>query len=353
MQFAQPKKDYLNWLLHEAKRAKTTHTTYQSWLNRYERWLPENGYPDPTLDDALSISNLRRYQYSLDAQNLGCRTIRAAFHPLRGLCEFLIKEVKVLTENPVNKLTMPQLTAAVRLCMSDKEALALLDAAERQTDPGRVAMSVALISALLYTGVRANELVNIKVADVLCDQEELMVSKGKGGKTRKLFPAPEFFVVVKAWLHERDKMGCQHDMLWAQGPRRSISYDWLLAHIEDLKAIAGYKAAPNIKPHSIRHWFATNLYRQTGNIKVVQRALGHSHPQTTYLYLHLDDEECRVMSKMTLGKPKTADIPSANAKKRLLVQPSRDQRASLASSDGQAKMMRKRRGSVRQPVRAR
>ena len=353
MLFAQPKKDYLNWLLHEAKKAKTTHTTYQSWLNRYEKWLPENGFPNPTLEDAISVSNMRRYQYSLDAQNLRPRTIRAAFHPLRGLCEFLIHEMKTLTNNPVNELTMPKFDDADRLCISDKEALSLLDAAERQADPRKVAMSVALISALLYTGVRADELVNIKIADVLCDQEEFVVSKGKGGKKRKLFPAPKFFISMRAWLHERAKMDCEHDFLWAQGPRRSISYEWLLAHIEELKAIAGYKGAANIKPHSLRHWFATNLYRQTGNIKVVQRALGHSHPQTTYTYLHLDDEECRVMSKMTLGKPGTSKVPATGLQQPMTDQPSRDQRTAVKNLSKRAKMTGARRESFRRAVRPR
>lgn len=194
----------------------------------------------------------------------------------------------------------------MRLLVSDTEALGLLDAAQRQAAPRDVAFSTALVSALLYTGVRADELVHVKVEDVSIERGEFLVTKGKGGKVRTLYPAPEFFAALKAWLHEREKIGCEHSWLWAQGPRRGMSYERLLAHLEELKAIAGYKGARNIKPHSLRHWFATNLYRQMKNIKIVQRALGHAHPQTTYTYLHLDEEECRAMSTMTLGKPVAA-----------------------------------------------
>lgn len=134
------------------------------------------------MEDALAVSNLRCYQCSL--KGLAANTVRAAFHPLRGLSEFLIHEAKLLEENPVKAFTMPKKAEGRRLTMSDPEALALLDAAARQCDPRKVAMSVALISALLYTGVRADELVNIRLADVLFDQEEMLVSKGKGGAAR-------------------------------------------------------------------------------------------------------------------------------------------------------------------------
>ena len=140
------------------------------------------------MEDALAVSNLRCYQCSL--KGLAANTVRAAFHPLRGLSEFLIHEAKLLEENPVKAFTMPKKAEGRRLTMSDPEALALLDAAARQCDPRKVAMSVALISALLYTGVRADKLVNIRLADVLFDQEEMLVSKGKGGKKRTLFPTP-------------------------------------------------------------------------------------------------------------------------------------------------------------------
>ena len=146
------------------------------------------------MEDALAVSNLRCYQCSL--KGLAANTVRAAFHPLRGLSEFLIHEAKLLEENPGKAFTMPKKAEGRRLTMSDPEALALLDAAARQCDPRKVAMSVALISALLYTGVRADELVNIRLADVLFDQEEMLVSKGKGGTDLGLAICRE---IVSSW----------------------------------------------------------------------------------------------------------------------------------------------------------
>lgn len=41
----------------------------------------------------------------------------------------------------------------------------------------------------------------------------------------------------------------------------------------------------------LRHTFATNLYRETGNIRMAQKALGHSDLSTMMIYTHIVDEE--------------------------------------------------------------
>ena len=46
-----------------------------------------------------------------------------------------------------------------------------------------------------------------------------------------------------------------------------------------------------VSPHTLRHTFATRLYRKTGNIRMVQKALGHSDLSTTMIYTHVVDEE--------------------------------------------------------------
>lgn len=51
------------------------------------------------------------------------------------------------------------------------------------------------------------------------------------------------------------------------------------------------EARADLTVHSLRHSFATHLYRKTRNILLVQKALDHRHITTTQIYAHIDDAE--------------------------------------------------------------
>ena len=50
-------------------------------------------------------------------------------------------------------------------------------------------------------------------------------------------------------------------------------------------------------PDSLRHSFATDFLRETHNIRLVQKALGHADLATTQIYTHLADEELEEVLK--------------------------------------------------------
>jgi len=54
---------------------------------------------------------------------------------------------------------------------------------------------------------------------------------------------------------------------------------------------ADIEEVDRVSPHTLRHTFATRFYRETGDIRMVQKALGHSDLSTTMIYTHVVDEE--------------------------------------------------------------
>lgn len=73
-----------------------------------------------------------------------------------------------------------------------------------------------------------------------------------------------------------------------KGARYPITYSGLQSQWKRLRAKAGVK---DFRFHDIRHDVGTKLLRQTGNLKLVQRALNHSDIKTTTRYAHVLDEE--------------------------------------------------------------
>lgn len=303
MKLQQAKSDYIGSIQCEEMLAKSTIITYKSNLGRYERWLKDQGYDNPEVSVALDTPVLRRYQYYLVGLNLRPRSVHGAFDPIQGLCKYLIKN-EVLTLDPCGKLTLPQRDKAQRLRMTDEEVRNLLEAAERQVSPNDAAQSKAIIAMFCFTGIRADECAKLKVSDLRLDEKYVGASvMGKGHKPREVFLPDDAAVIVKEWLAERKKMGCTHEYLWASSPKRNVSDEWLRADIEKVKAIAGYKGRANIKPHSMRHWYATNLMRKGASIKQIQAALGHESAKTTLIYLGIDEEDKQKVAELAGLRP--------------------------------------------------
>ncbi len=76
---------------------------------------------------------------------------------------------------------------------------------------------------------------------------------------------------------------------------------------EDWRAALEAAEIPDFRFHDLRHTFATRLLRQTGNLKLVSRLLGHSTIETTTRYAHVLDEDLRdAMDAFSpLGKPQS------------------------------------------------
>lgn len=100
--------DYMNYLQHERRCARTTLIGYRCWLNIFNAWLDSNGHPGADLS-AFTTITLRSYQYAMSQKKKRPRTILSAFNPIKGLGEFLVVH-GLLTVNPAKALTMQKKT---------------------------------------------------------------------------------------------------------------------------------------------------------------------------------------------------------------------------------------------------
>ena len=145
---------------------------------------------------------------------------------------------------------------------------------------------------LLGTGIRLGSLVGLNVGDVDLSAGTLRIH-AKGGGEERVFLNPRLVGMLGGFLDESRSQGpC--------GPRspliRSQSGNRLGARAIQLKFARWVEEAGINRPvsvHSLRHTFATRLYERTGDLYLVQRALGHRQITTTEIYARVIDEALR------------------------------------------------------------
>lgn len=150
----------------------------------------------------------------------------------------------------------------------------------------------AMLKLFLNLGLRVSEAIDLKVDDIDWQSGKLTVVQGKGGRDRVLWLADEDLELLSSWLAKRPAAG-SYLFTTREGGRISDRYV--------RKFVKNYarkkKIGKDVHPHALRHTFATDLLRKTGNIRMVQKALGHASLATTMLYTHVFDQELEAALK--------------------------------------------------------
>src|SRR6266508_4529411 len=138
----------------------------------------------------------------------------------------------------------------------------------------------ALFELVYSAGLRAQEAVDLMLADVDFEQEALLV-RGKGGKERVVPLGEEAAHRLRLYLEEaRPQL--------ARGAENAL---FLSARGRPLDTSTLRRLLPN--PHRLRHAFATHLLEGGADLRTIQELLGHSSLSTTQIYSHVDSKRLR------------------------------------------------------------
>ena len=138
-----------------------------------------------------------------------------------------------------------------------------------------------MMSLMLNCGLRISEVVNLRPGNINLTKGKLRVECGKGSKDRDL-AIPEYLIdLLNNWRKKRPESTYFFSTL--KGKKLSIRY--LQQMVKRYADKAGINKS--ISPHTLRHTYATQYYRQTKDIETLRRILGHSDIGTTTIYITL------------------------------------------------------------------
>lgn len=169
------------------------------------------------------------------------------------------------------------------LSAEEQEAL-LVQFNTRYYSPHR---NLVIVRLMLDTGLRAGEVVALGPEHVDLETGRLVVREGKGAKDRTLWFSDEVGGLLEEWLERRP----DSPYLFPTQEGNQLSTRYLRKAVKRAAEKAEIPEVERVSPHTLRHTFATDLYRETSNIRLVQKALGHADLSTTMIYTHIVDEE--------------------------------------------------------------
>jgi len=149
---------------------------------------------------------------------------------------------------------------------------------------GKWAFRNNLISRIFYaTGMRGEELENLKVCDLFDSQGTIFIRAGKGDKDRYVCCDEETFKLIRQWCEEQKK--------GLADPVIGLSVRQLRRIVEEAGEITGiaekYAAMDRVfSSHSLRHAFATHCYENGMRTLTLKKMMGHEFLATTEIYLY-------------------------------------------------------------------
>jgi site-specific recombinase XerD len=234
--------------------------------------------------DGADAEDLRRYQLHMRSIGASAKSMNAAVSALR-----FFFTVTLGRDDANGGMTTVREPRRLPVVLSPDEVARLLDAA-----PGakyRAALGVAY-----GAGLRASEVVSLKLSDIDSERMVIRVEQGKGRKDRYAMLSPPLLDLLRAWWLAARSRGVMLTGGWlfpGQNPVNPLSTRQLNRAFHGAREAAGIDKPVSL--HTLRHSFATHLLEQKVDIRVIQVLLGHTKLDTTARYSQVASSTLRAV----------------------------------------------------------
>jgi site-specific recombinase XerD len=255
------------------------HFAYYVWLRRHtdvtKLVIYWKDFENARLDTDVEVTPIiitDFLSFVSTTQTYKPKTFHRIISTLSSFYRFLYTQGAVTT-NPLTGIDRPRIKQQEVKYLKHNQVLRLLDSIEDLRDK-------LIVRTIYATGVRVSELCNMNIEDIDFDEHTIRI-RGKGDKIRTVFVDDDTLADILKFIGTRI---IGPVFVGQQGKNISSR---AIQHIFKNYAPSG------ITPHKIRHSYASELYKRSKNLRVVQENLGHTSIKTTEIYLHTDIDERR------------------------------------------------------------
>jgi integrase/recombinase XerD len=274
----------LGHLATEKSHALNTQLINRIALESFAAWMEKN---HPALEPGLIVKgHIRAY---LRAQRTGKRlapsSMKIIVVALRHFFAHLKRE-NLIEHDLLPALDLPRLDRLLPAMLSEADVEQLFSLKLPETPLGL--RDRALLEVLYASGLRAGEIVGLRLENYLREEKLLRVI-GKGNRERVVPVGEKAVAALDRWLAGgrpllvKPKTGGEI-FLGEHGRRLTTARVWQI--VREMAKLAGLQK--KIWPHLLRHSFATHLLSHGADLRAIQEMLGHASLATTQVYTHVD-----------------------------------------------------------------
>jgi len=220
----------------------------------------------------IKTKDVREWIAKLMNDGLKAISIEYKLACLKSFYSYLLDE-ELISKNPVAKLALPRKGNALPYYLEEEQLQKLRELVK--DDP----LERAIVETMYVTGVRASELIEIKLSDINWETRKIDIN-GKGEKERTVLFTNECELRIKKYLNNR----CDNSPYLFLGKKGKPMDRFLLNYYyKKFSKKLGFKVTPN----TMRHTFAAHLAIKGMPLQYIQTLLGHDNPETTRIYAKL------------------------------------------------------------------
>lgn len=262
-------KSFLGCLTVEGK-SKSTIRQYKYSLQRMFKFLGNRKYSE------IGTAGIMAWLANLKMSGAKSASVRNQRSNISPFFTWLYNN-RMIERNPIDPIKPIKVPSEERRAFSSEEIDTIRTICKSPFER-------ALVEALLSTGLRINELGNLKLEDVDFDKMVVHVKNGKGGKDRTTFITPvakKYILKYLVWNKHKSEYVFTSRL---GGRYNNNSFGEVMRDMSERCDI-------HIHPHRFRRTLATDLARKGMPIQEIQKLLGHSKISTTQTYIETRTEQ--------------------------------------------------------------
>ena len=238
----------------------------------------------------ITLQLCRKYYLYLAEDDINSVSVQSYVRGLRAFLRWLYEDEKI-EENICAKFKLPKATRKVIDILTEEEIKLVFDSI--RGEDLHVSRNRLILALMLDCGLRLHEVVTLTVSSVHLRDRYIIVQQGKGDKQR-VVPFGNFtHRLIERYLK------LSSDMLPREALIIKVSGFEIYEPITDTTIKQLFRKLKNrtgiqrLKPHLLRHTFATRYLENGGNIYSLQAILGHTSLEMVKRYLHLANSRIR------------------------------------------------------------